>query len=140
MICFICHQKPDVEHEHHLTPQAVGGKNKQTVILCSNCHNGVHKELARILALYRKGNGGANSVTWPTCRHPEEIRKAIFVILQAFNDTITYEGEKYIKTSLLLPPDIHQGLKLMQQKTGIKNMQKLIIECIRYALKLFGLI
>ena len=92
MICFICHDCPDIEHSHHLTPQAAGGKEGIEIILCANCHNAVHKEIQRLLALNRKGKGGASSVNWKTCKHSQEIEFATKVVLSVLFATVQSEG------------------------------------------------
>jgi hypothetical protein len=35
-------------HEHHIIPQAFGGKNAHTILLCATCHDLVHREQSRI--------------------------------------------------------------------------------------------
>lgn len=39
--CYICHKKTILQ-EHHIQPQAYGGKDGPTVRLCSSCHTGLH--------------------------------------------------------------------------------------------------
>ncbi len=44
MLCFVCHRNlpKAFSHEHHTTPQAVGGVDKGTVTLCASCHTNLH--------------------------------------------------------------------------------------------------
>lgn len=39
--CWVC-KNPSSLHEHHVVPQAYGGRDGPTVTLCASCHNGVH--------------------------------------------------------------------------------------------------
>jgi hypothetical protein len=139
-ICMICHEQPDVEHEHHPILQAAGGKDEGTVTLCSNCHNAVHKEINRLCAIYRKGKGGACSVNWRTCRHSQEVNNATQVVMLGVKSVLTYEGEAQGKINIQVTPDVHQILVALKQKTGAKNIPSVIIECIKYTAQHSGLV
>jgi recombinational DNA repair protein RecR len=140
MICFICHQQPDVEHQHHPVLQAAGGKNSGTITLCSNCHNSVHSEINRLCAAYRKGKGGACSVNWSTCRHSQEVHNATNVVLTGVQSMLTYDGEKSGQVNIKLPPAIHQTVLTLKQKTGAKSMPEVILACIEYTARHSGLV
>lgn len=134
MICFICHQQPDVGHDHHLKPQAVGGKNDITFTLCANCHNAVHKEISRLLALYKNG-ACDGTVNWKTCRHPQEIEKAKNVILFGLSEIINFSGDKDTKVVITLNQELHNAVKMLKIRTGASNIPSVIIECIKYVIK-----
>jgi hypothetical protein len=134
MICFVCHEQPDVEHEHHVTPQAAGGKHGQTVILCSNCHNAIHKEINRLLSLYRKGKGGSSSATWKTSRHSQEVMNATMIILHGLNEIINFSGDKTGRITISVTPELHQALKLMKNKLNARNLPEVVIQCIKYTI------
>jgi len=49
--CDLCKREAIKLTEHHLIPREMGGKNSQTVLLCTTCHKQIHalftnKELA----------------------------------------------------------------------------------------------
>ena len=132
MICFICHNTPDVEHEHHVTPQAAGGKDLGTIVLCPECHGYAHKEMNRICAAYRKGKGGAASVNWKQSRHSQEVQNATFVVMHGVKSILTFDGDKTVKTSIALPPEVHQIVMALKQKTGVSSIPEVIINCILY--------
>jgi hypothetical protein len=139
-ICAICHDIPDVGHEHHPILQAAGGKDEGTIILCSNCHNAVHKEITRLCGLYRKGKGGACSVNWKTCRHSQEVQMATSVVLTGVKSVLTYEGTASGKINIKVDPETHQILKALKQKTGASSIPQVIIECIKYTAHHTGLV
>lgn len=140
MICFICHEVPDVEHEHHPILQSAGGKNEGTITLCSNCHNSVHSEINRLCALYRKGKGGATSVYWKMCRHPQEVDLATRVVLTGVKSVLTQEVRGDTKSSITLDPETHRLVMAIKQRTGARNMQTTIIECIRFTARQLNLV
>lgn len=140
MICAICYETPDVPHDHHPTLQSVGGRDDGTIILCSNCHNSVHREINRICALYRNGKGGANSVNWVKCRHPQEIQIATNVILQGVKSVLTFDGSKNTLIGISVTPEVHQILRMLKDKTGSSNLPQVVIACIKYTAQHSGLV
>jgi hypothetical protein len=139
-ICFICHDAPDVEHSHHPILQSVGGTDEGTIILCSCCHNSVHKEVNRLCGLYRKGKGGACSVNWKTCRHSQEVHLATAVVMTGVKSVLTYEGAASGKINIKVDPETHQILIALKQKTGARSIPQVIVECIKYTAQHSGLV
>lgn len=64
MTCVVC-GKDEVNclHEHHVTPQACGGTNGPTVMLCAEHHNMIHMAAIKICTAIR--NGKEPEFIWP---------------------------------------------------------------------------
>jgi hypothetical protein len=138
MICYVCHCTPEVPHEHHPELQAYGGTDKGTVILCSNCHNSLHKEISRLHALYKKGKGG-EGVRWNTARHSQEVENAKNLVLCGLKSIVMFEGQKKTKVNISVDQQTHQTITALKGKLGASNIQDTILHCIKYTAKVHGL-
>jgi len=140
MICYVCHNEPDVPHEHHPELQAYGGTDKGTVVLCSNCHNSVHREINRLLSVYRKGKGGGSGVKWNTARHSQEVENAKNLVLCGLKSIVMFEGQKKTKVNISVDQQTHQTIMALKGKLGASNIQDTILQCIKYTANMLSLV
>jgi hypothetical protein len=140
MICYICEEDTESINYHHTVPRCVGGEDSEQVPLSANCHDGVHRELNRMMSRYRK-HLEVGAPKWrPSCS-AGEYERACKVIQIGLRATIEFEdsGSKVIKMTLELPSVIHAGLNQLKRQGGMSTLPETAIECIRYALKVKGI-
>jgi len=134
MDCYICETQIISYNGHHLIPRESGGEDGPVLDLCSDCHGNVHREIQRLLALYRKGKGGG-TIQWKTVRSPNEVTNATHVILTGLKAIIEYEGPKERKVILQLDDTLHAALCNAQRQLGLKRLPDTVKELVVFALK-----
>jgi hypothetical protein len=119
--CYVCGTEM-VSEEHHLRHQAQGGTRGDTIMLCSNCHDMVHKQ-ARV----------AKSTNAKTRRQnyiPAELHtRAMAVVNELLAGEASYkmEQEHYqdhaMQTlQIAISPRQMQRLHMLKQQNGFSNL------------------
>jgi hypothetical protein len=110
MLCYVCEKEHSYINEHHIIPQARGGKNGPKILLCSICHQESHA-----LAL---GKCTLESI--------ENIR--LRKVVQLLRISLQLPHAEIYKMTLSMPKDIY--LFIRQEALDNKRSMQTIINSI----------
>lgn len=126
-ICAVCAVLPPTPHYHHIYPQCFGGKNGPLVLLCPNCHNGIHASASATLSYIR--SGGKNKIKQFWNNHEEELNAAPY-INAIVSLAQTYEGEKNYKMLIELDSETYNALRFLKKDLAQSSLQATLKYCI----------
>lgn len=129
--CVVCQKTEDsCLHEHHVIPQANGGTNGPTVMLCAEHHNMIHKVAVKILTLIR--NGKEPEFTWPANHGDTNIAK--YLVGEIVTSTLSTKTKKY-KVILEFDQVQRDMLDLLKQELGVSSINKVLYSCLELVFK-----
>ena len=127
--CKICGNVEPIAHEHHTIPQARGGKNSLTVLLCATCHNILHAHALHIISNIRNPKK-SNKVFWKTKELEERARPLIQLLVQSFLEPETDSNGRYIIT-VETSVSIRNLLKQLKSDIeGCNSIASVVLYCI----------
>lgn len=128
--CYVCSEEVSVPHEHHVIPQAYGGKDGPTVTLCANHHNLIH-ELAKAHM-----SGKPIDAKWRTPLERERGATLALAIVQAQQKSKDREFKIVYKISL----EHRRRLGELKKRLGFTSLEKTIDFCVKRAMREQGII
>lgn len=124
--CLICGKgSTEVLHEHHVIPQAYGGRDMGTVTLCAEHHNMIHSAAIKCLMTIRSGS--TVDFVWPNNHGAAEVAEAlVYKIVEA---ALKSKVRTY-KITLTLDQTQRDILGLLKQDLSISSLEKTVLACL----------
>ena len=124
--CVICGKgETEVLHEHHVTPQACGGTDGPTVILCAEHHNMIHMAAVKLATAIR--NGKEPEFVWPANHGKSEVAR--YLVGEIVKATLNSKDKKY-KVTLEFDQLQRDMLDLLKHELGVTSITKAIYSCL----------
>lgn len=122
-------------HEHHVIPQAYGGVNGPTVILCPDHHNEVHKIALAVIVAARSGKRVEPRMP------PSVVKKKIFSqLVQAIVVAALKSPVREYTLPLKLNQEQRQLLGLLKTELGVSSLEKAMLTSFELVARSRGLL
>ena len=131
MTCVIC-GKGDTEvlHEHHVIPQACGGRDGPVVKLCAEHHNMIHMSAVKLCAGIR--NGKSVEFQWPKEHGNSEVAR--YLVGEIVKATLNAKSKLY-KATVEFDQTQRDMLDLLKHELGVTSITKVIYSCLDIVFK-----
>lgn len=129
MRCIICGSEVSL-HEHHVIPQACGGRDGPTVMLCADHHNLIHYLAVRLVSALRQGK--EVEFEWPEDQGDREVAR--YLVGEIVKATLNSK-EKVYKLTLEFDPLQREMLGLLKETLGVSSLQKVVYVCLDYVFR-----
>lgn len=126
-ICAICNQPFEILESHHIKPTSLGGdKDGPQILICSNCHRGIHQEANT--ALSKKSS---NKRFFP----PDIFTRAMPYIREIIKASLEFEREENPDNvrKIVIKVKDHELIKLHKLKVdaGFKSLDSYLTSLIQ---------
>lgn len=130
--CCVCGKgEQEVIHEHHVIPQACGGRDGPTVDICAEHHNMIHVMAVKMATAMRHGK--MPEFIWPTNHGDGNVAK--YLVGEIVKATLQSKDKKY-KVVLEFDQLERDMLELLKQEHGASSLVKAIYSSLNDSFRL----
>ena len=130
--CRVCDRSESVMNEHHVIPQACGGAEGPTVILCPTCHDTLHAHALHLVTAMKTNRRAKPRLFWKMAEHELKAQPLVEAIVRAFLTMRPEDSRVIVQLEMNLQQ--HRLLKMVQSDLGGKkkiSQQDVLLYCLR---------
>lgn len=136
--CSICESIVEIPHYHHVVPQARGGTDGPTVVLCPSCHNCLHANALGVISKI-KGNKKSLKSYWKTSELEERAKPYLQVLVKALLMPLPDKVKRKHQLTAQVSTEVFMMLKHLQKDLGLSSMEKTVLYCVHEILREKGI-
>ena len=126
--CWLCGTLSNLQHDHHIFPQAYGGIDSPRVFLCDSCHGAIHKAADKEIFSEQCVSLNISPSTWNhyNFHRADHLIKSIVDAKLIIQEILPREWTKNKRTKVVVELDRNEMYKLEYFKRiyGMKSNSK----------------